>query len=252
LLLLISPLTFVAQWLGIALEFFVKMLNEGVFLVERLPFSLLTDIHITTLQCWLLLGFMLAASLLLQFRKFYWLWMMLICVSLFSIQSFFHFYRDVKPAQFVVYRVQGHEAMEWMETGTSIFYADSALSTDTERMRFHIRPNRLVSGIQEVRYSNAFVKSFDGWTLHHWKGKSFVLLNSPSAKLPDGIYVDYLVIGNNSIRKIDALRKKIACKLLILDSSNSWYYNQRIEKEAVRLGITCYNVLAKGAYQLKL
>ena len=65
LLLLISPFSLIASWLGIALEWFVKILNEGIFLVERLPFSLISDVYISAFQCYLLFAIVIAGLLLI-------------------------------------------------------------------------------------------------------------------------------------------------------------------------------------------
>src|SRR6478609_9382442 len=68
-LLLASPVVVIASGIGWALELSIKFLNLGVFVFEDLPFSLINGVYITTLQCWMLMGFVLSWILFFEFKK---------------------------------------------------------------------------------------------------------------------------------------------------------------------------------------
>src|SRR5258708_15810734 len=73
-LLIISFSSSVALFTAIILEGLIKALNWIVFKTEALPFSLISDIHITTFQCSLLMGVLLTLIFLFEFKLIRWLY----------------------------------------------------------------------------------------------------------------------------------------------------------------------------------
>lgn len=253
LLLMLSPFAEVASWLGIALEWFVKILNEGVFLVERMPYSLINNIYVSPFQCFLLFTFILAGLALIQFRKFHFVLLMTFAALLFSISSWQHFSMYVRSSSWSVFRSQGHRVMEWTKDGQSLFIADSSFGMDKTKIGYHVQPNRLMRGVREVHpLSEANQPSYHGLQLYCRDGKSFLTVSSKEFQLPIQLHVDYLIISNNSIKSLRPFAKHVNFDHLIFDSSNSYRYCERLEKEAREMSISSYSVLKQGAYTLNL
>ena len=252
LLLIVSPFAFIASWLGWALEWFVKILNEGIFLVEKLPLSLINSVYISGPQCLLLLLTISGTLLLIRFRKFQLVLLVLFCISLFSFISWHHLFTDVNTARWTVYRIRGHSAMEWTERGDSFFLTDSIFIHDNAKIKFHIQPGRLVNGVNHVRTSSTLPHQSNGLQFYQWNGKTFLFLKSKKFRLPKAVAVDYLVVSNNSIKSLKMIVSHINFKELILDSSNSFWYCDRLEIEARELNKSCYSVLKEGAFVLNL
>lgn len=251
LLLLISFFDPVATVIGFILEFFLWVLNNLVFWVEQLPFSLINNIYITTFQTWLLMGMLVSALLLLHFRRFVFMVVILFCAIALGLMHWYHYYGEVRPEKFVVYHVAGKTAMEWSSRGKSFLRADSTLLNDAERIRFHVRPNRLISGIHHSSTALPFMRSFQGGYLFVWSNKIIVQLTSESFSLPEGLKVDYIVISNNSIRNVSTL-DQVTCKTIIIDSSNTFYTASKILNQAATLNLPVYSVLHQGAFVIKL
>ena len=81
-LLIIPTLPTIAGWLGVFLEWFVKVMNAGIFIIEKFPMSLIDGLYITPFQGWLIAIFTLALIILIQFKKFPALLVMAACVEL--------------------------------------------------------------------------------------------------------------------------------------------------------------------------
>ena len=252
LLLAVSPLPWIASWLGLALAWFVRILNEGIFLVERLPLSLINNVYISGAQCLLLFCIILWTLLLIRFRKFHFLILMLGCACLFSLLSWRHLLVDVNTSCWTVYRIPGRRAMEWTQNGFSFFLTDSTLIRDNTKIRFHIQPSRLVNGVSDVRSVLALPDRFKGLQFFQWKGKTFMFIESKKFKLPKNISVDYLIVSNNALGSLKAIPDHVEYKEIIFDSSNSYRYCERLEKEARGMGKSSFSVLRKGAFVLKL
>lgn len=220
-----------------------------MFAVEDLPLSLINGIHLTTLQCWLLMAWIVSFALIFQLREFRFALLSLFFILTFSILQWQHVTNEVARKQFLVYATQGHFAMEWTDHGKSFFVADSALSNDEERIRFHIRPNRIISGVTDSHVSSdGSVQKFKGFELYVKNGVSVLRIDNRNHDLPKGIVVDYLIVGNNSIRSIAEISAKIEFKKLILDGTNSPWYVDRIEKETQSKNDSVYTVGKKSAF----
>jgi competence protein ComEC len=249
-LLAVSPIMFIASGVGWVLELSIKLLNVGVFVFEDLPLSLINGVYINTLQCWLLMGFVLAWILFFEFRKFRFVIVSLVLITLFSFFCWQHYFRSVERRQWVVYCVPGHAAMEWIAQGKSILFSDSLLRNDNERMRFHIYPNRLLNGVSQVdtnTYPDTF-KLFPGFAVFYWNGKSVLWIKDGKHKLPDSIRVDYVLVSNRAVRSVKELYRKVDFSQLILDSSNSIWYSNRMVNEALMEKIPIHSVLHQGAF----
>ncbi len=252
LLLTVSALTPVAYVVGLVFEFILWLLNYLVFLVEQLPYSLINNIYITTFQSWLLIGILISGLLLLQYRKFAFAVALGCCGLIFGIVQWHHYKAEVNHEKFLVYKVSGHSALEWTAFGQSFFMADSVLLNDRERMRFHIQPNRLISGIQSVHTDEiTFMSQQDGGRLFAWKNHLILQVTADNFFFPEGMEVDYIVLSGNSIRDISKL-SQLTCKQLIIDSSNSMYTAIKIMKQADEFNLPVYSVLHQGAFVTKL
>jgi competence protein ComEC len=245
-----SFLSPVAWLLGFILNWLVWLLNFLVFQVEKLPYSLIENIYITTPQCWFLMIALLSLFYIVDFRKPQLVFLTAICMILFAGVQWQRFYSETNTRQFLVYKVAGHTAFDFIDKGRAYFYTDSTLLKNSDRIRFHIRPNRLQSGVHSVQYNKSdLVKELPGARLIRWNGLTIAQLHSDSATLPMNLSVDYVIVSNNAVKKVDQL-SSIKAKMLVLDSSNSLYFANQILKQASDVNMNIHSVLHQGAFKL--
>jgi competence protein ComEC len=86
LLLAVSWLSAVADLVGWLLQWLIEILNWTVMVTEKLPFSIISGIHLTTFQCWLIMAALLSLIFMLEYRnrKLAWLTATLCGVRLLS------------------------------------------------------------------------------------------------------------------------------------------------------------------------
>ncbi|MEK6780577.1 MAG: ComEC/Rec2 family competence protein [Bacteroidota bacterium] len=246
----LSPIAFVVGWW---LDWTIKILNAGVFWVEDLPYSLINGVYLTTFQCWLLMGVIISFILLFEFRRFHYIITGLILTLVYSGIQWQHHDLEVNRRQLIVYRVNGHGAMEWIDHGKSYFFSDSSLVNDWERIRFHIRPNRIASGVGNIHINDTkFMESANGLRYFKFRDKKVFWVDQKNSKLPNKVITDYLIIGNNAVSSLDKIQGKIEFGQLILDSSNSIAYSNRILREAKSREISIHAVLNQGAFTITL
>jgi hypothetical protein len=190
--------------------------------------------------------------LLFTTRQFLLLPLSLVCALAFSIEEWQRMWKDITQEKWIVYKVNGHTAMDFISGEQAVFQTDSVLQADAERLRFHIRPNRLKSGVSHVSNKVNFKRDFDGYTLFVWKNKQILWIHNPEAVLPFQVKVDWLLVSNNSIQEWKEMAGRIECQQVILDSSNTIYYSNRAAKELEALRVRYFSVLQKGAFEYSL
>jgi len=249
ILLSISSISVIAALLGKLLSVLIYLLNQTVFLTEKLPFSLISDIYINTFQCWLLMGVLIGIMLIFELKNLHGLYLSIACGIFFSTMQWIHYASVERERQWIIYAVNGHTAMDFISNQQTHFIADSALLNDSEKTRFHIRPNRLIHGIRNVQSDTVLsyrkVKGiyFDLWQ-HHLIGH----INHQASQLPKNANVEYLLVSRNALdyRKIE----KEQVGMIILDASNTRNYCNKLIKFAKQNQIPIHSVLHQGAFIL--
>lgn len=238
----IGPLASFCGWL---LLWTIKGLNAVVFTVESFPYSLIDHIYINTLQCWLLMIAIACCILLFQFRKFHYLPVACVIMMVFVLIQWLHYCDVTRYPKLAVYRVPHHTALDLINEGRAYFIADSLLQQKTSAVRFHIQPNRLNNGVDRVEpVTRSLSRTYQNWT---WHGRSILLIRDPRAIPVTKMKADYIIISNNAVKNLSVLTH-INASEIILDSSNSYYFAERLQAQALAAGIRIYSVLHQGAF----
>ncbi|MCI0751536.1 MAG: ComEC family competence protein [Flammeovirgaceae bacterium] len=246
----ISFIPFLAMLIGLVLEWSIRILNMGVFAVEQLPYSLVENIYITTLQCWLLMGVFLFGILMIERRQFGYLPASFTLVAWFSVIQWIHFEEEINKSSITVYRVPGHSAFDLSKNGRTYFFSDTLLMNDEERVRFHIRPNRLIRGISSIQdgIRSPFYKELDGCSIIAWNGLRLLHIRSRHFEVPAGVTFDYVLVSNNAL----VAPESINTKQYILDSSNSLYLAEKFMALAKEQSLPCHSVMHQAYFKREL
>jgi len=214
-----SFISSVASFIAILLEGLIKVLNWTVFKTEALPFSLINNIHITVLQCWLLVAILLAVLFIFEFKSIRWLYVSLALTIAFTFIQWNHFFESVDQRQAIVYSVNNHQAIEFVDHGQSYFVCDSLLLNDSEKIRYHIQPNRLIHGISITEFKIPFGARVNGVNYYRWNNKTIAWVYDKDHKFPINANIDYLIVSGNALHEKDY--RKVNTNCIILDGSNS-------------------------------
>jgi competence protein ComEC len=249
LLLAGSVLSPVAAAVGVALTWLIRVLNGVIFTFEKLPYSVVEDIHITLAQSVVLMLMVVLTVRWLTHRKFRYLKPVVAAGVVLSLLQWWHYTQEVCVSRLTVYAVPGHTAVDFIAYGQAVFYADTALYRDTRHTRFQIRPNRVQHGVRAIqRYPDdtngrgyRFITSGGITLLHVWK---------KNASFPENIPCDYILVSHNAVTDLTVLRNPATP--IILDSSNAYAYAQRMLQQSATLQMTVHSVPHAGAYDIDL
>jgi len=237
----------VSSMLGILLKWLIQLLNLGVYTFEKLPFSLIDNIYLTTLQCWLLMLALGCVTMSFYWRRMSYLMAAFVLVISFSFTQWHHYNTEVLVDRLIVYDVPGHLAVEFISNGQSKFFSDSVLINDRERMRFHIRPNRLFRDVKNI--DNLEVSNMkDNVLVVSERGKKIGLIIGPVKSWPDSLELNYLIVGNDSFRSLAEINNKIKFDELILASD----YNRYLVSKITNADKSIHSVSREGAFEVKI
>ncbi|HEX6892991.1 MAG TPA: ComEC/Rec2 family competence protein, partial [Chryseolinea sp.] len=249
-LILVGYYAAAASALGWALEWIIKVLNEGVFLIERLPFSVLGNIYISKLQCCILLLLVVVIYTWIETKKSAPLIIGSLLCILYSMDQWIYLQKNVKPGKAIFYNIAGHTAIDFMESGRTYFVSDSAMARDILKIKFHVAPARVQAGVRNVHQGAAVSREINGCALMVWNKKTIVQIKDPAYVVPPGMEIDIVVISNNAVRSIVTLVSQVKAREYIIDSSNSFRNASRLLEESHSFGIKTTSLLHQGAYTI--
>jgi competence protein ComEC len=232
------------QLAGTLLNWGVIALNGSVQWVEHLPFSLISNIYISAGQCWLLMGVVLTLTLLFRMRMVSFIYAALALAVAFASLSWHRRLQINRKQLLVVYKVPGHSAVELSDRGNSIFWGDTVLLANKDKMGFHIQPARLYYGIEHVQ--NRVLHQTKGWLYFSWGGQKIFWVNKKQSVWPRNIQCDILLISHRAVS--ESQLESIQCKQIVLDCTNGLKYEKLFGEKAALMNINYHAVNRQGAF----
>ncbi len=243
LLLAVSWMSPVAIWVGKGCELLVYLMNGFVLSIEKFPFAVLGGFFPS--QAMVIVQYILIALVFLYFiqKKSWHLTSILFFALLHITLEWYQNNLKSNTSLAVVGDFRPASGLIVVENGNSKTLLDTALSQETYEYKLgsflDYYPNRPIS------VADTFL-SAGRWI--YFKGQKFWHISKPPQQYP--VCADYIIVGRNSL-KINHL-KKINCKEVILDASNSFGYIKRFQQEAEKLGIAVHSVRQEGLWQKNL
>ncbi|HTE29921.1 MAG TPA: ComEC/Rec2 family competence protein [Chryseolinea sp.] len=243
----LEPITQLLGWLS---HWIIKLLNTVVFSIEQFPFSVVGNIWITTFQCWT--GILFVAVIVCWFDSKNSTWMMTaaaLCIA-FVAAGWLHFQKDINANKLSVYAVRGCTAIDLISNGRTFFIGDTSLRDDDVKTKFHMLPNRLMSGATRVESRLPVEKAFKGCSLIVWKSKTLLRIVNAKFALPRLLNVDLVIISNNAVSSIDQVAQQVHAAQYVVDGSNSPRASTSLTEEGSRLHLNVFSVMHSGAFNL--
>jgi competence protein ComEC len=244
----------ISDFLIFTLKWSVKILNESVYWVEQLPYSLSTGISISIFETWLIYILILSFLFFTVFKKSWLLKLsMTSCILLFTLFSFEKWNQN-QYSSFVVYHIKNELAMDMIEGRKNIFISSSTLKSDENKMLFHVLHHWDNRGIIETNYlspnenlkSNQFFKYKNCYSIKNLR----VAVVDTSLKVftpKERLKVNILVLSQNPKVKLEQIRSMYDYEILVIDLTNKFYRIENWKKERLK-GERIYVVGESGAF----
>ena len=230
------------------LEWLLKLMNQGVFHIETMPFSSIQHIHINEFEVLLLFLLMISGCVFLLKKRFFLLTTALGCLlSLivihtirthqFESQSYIAFYHQ-KTAP-VVQIISG--CNNYIATNDSVFSARNKWLKNNSN-----EPILLTFPFfyEDLFFCDSFI-SFKNKKIYMLTDNE---LTNRSSKSP--LNIDYLLIGNKFSGKLNQVLALFNPREIILDASLPAYTSKRLQKECEEHSMLYHDIAEQGALQI--
>lgn len=245
-----------AAWLGQLLYWMLWGMNRIIFFIQDLPGSVVAGIWLPGWAAVLLYAFLIIASVAVVLRSGRWVLGSLSLIAVLSIGHAGRALQQSEQRQITVYQLSKAHLIDCFDGQGCISLADSI---SPKQLLFAAQSNRWASGI---RHTNSFDWVADTALAQagfYWKkpfmafqGKRMALLDDPSwvrAGEPAPLPVDVLYLCGNLHTSIADCVRRLPCRLLLFDGSNSRRRVEGWKKECRELGLAYHDLRENGAWQ---
>jgi len=250
-LVFISPLQFIAIYLGKLITVSIWLLNHSVLFINALPFSLWDGISFSITET-ILLYFIIIFFL-------YWLIKKNVTVFLYGLAATFLFVAAIsfrkwnysQQRKMIVYDVPAHKAIDFISGDTYQFVGDSDLIRDGLLQNFHLKPTRVSLMLNKIKNDTNVL--YCNKNFYQFYNKKIVLIDTDIVYKPlSKINVDYIIISKNPKVYIPKLAAAFNCSVYIFDASNPLWKIDKWKKDCEDLHLRFHSVSEQGAFITEL
>lgn len=251
LLLLLSPFTLPAQWLGLAIQYSITLLNNYIAWVATLPLALWEGFQLSMVQVILLFMAIAGAACWWFHRLKTFLLMGAAALLGFMLLRFISFYQTGQQQKIIVYNVPKMQAVDFIRGNHYCFVGDSSLQVKGFAQNFHLKPSRVLQRVAPASGFDAF-SGIDGqYVFNH---KTILLWNNALPRFTGvpRLDVDLLILSQNPKLYVNQLNEKIQPRQVVIDGSVPAWKARRWKQDFDLLQIPCHSVNEQGAFVMNL
>lgn len=239
------------------LELLIYFLNVTVGFIEHLPYALLEGISITILEASVL--YLMLISWLIWYKTSKPTYIKYI-LGLGTLVCFLQINESLQindQQKIIVYNVNGHTAVDVIDSRQHVFIADSTFANDPDKLLFHVKHNwddmNLAPPKTSYLHCNDSIQSFI-----HYKNKLLIFGNT-SFQIIDSSYnykinrifgSNYILLTKNA--KINLSKLELRNSIIIADASNKNWRITKWKQQAAEKKIKFYSTNEKGAFIVDL
>jgi competence protein ComEC len=263
----VSPIPLMLEWAGWALDKILFVFNSGIFLIEKLPGSVVWGIRF---QGWEIVAAYLFVAVIsiwmLSARKPYLFASLAVCLF-WICGSVMEEYHDLSRKRLIVYQTQGNSLLQfisgrdntvWYESRKSSFNADIATKPQQIAMKLNESRYATVDTALHDSYMDTFQQDlYVNGNFIEFAGKRLAVFsrtNPPpvTAAPTHPVNVDVVVLIQNVNTTIPQIMQICHPATIVVDASNALSRINRWEKGCADIGVTCHRTDRDGAFILDI
>lgn len=236
----------VSVWIGWTLEFFIGILNQLIFFVERLPFSVVNNLFITKAQCASLMLLVVALWVLIETKKKSWLVVSLAGCLAFAASSWAHSLTVMSP-RLTVYASRTHTMVDMSSRGQTHFIGNADGIYGAEAL-----PNRIYHRCADRVMPLQGIKVLPGVDVYVWKGLRIAYISGPLKKVSGQVVADLVIISHNAVEDIGRFSERVTASIYVVDGTNSLRRAKALSEAGKMLNLDVHSVALEGAYSMHI
>lgn len=257
LFVVVSWIPFVSAVVGFCLSAMVSLLNLIVGVVDYLPYNGFRNLYYPWVKVFVVYSLILMLFQLLINKKIRLLLPTLVAVFVLVSFNFYRNYTVQDQNRIVVYQINKHSAISFIEGEKQICLVDSVLFTDDRKADFQMANSEINWGVgrRTVRIDSVCENTDPGFVFDKEFGFfgnfSFVIITDqryfPINKTSQ-IAVDMVIVCGKKYLNLAQLKKSIDFDFMVMDGSVPYYKQKKLKQAADTLRISFYNTSKSGAY----
>jgi len=251
----------VSEYVGTALNWFTEKLNTILHLIQELPYSITSDLHLESLEVHLAYVLISLFTLFLIKRQAKAFIFTLIFLSIFIGFNVTRSIQNSRNSEFIVYNIRNHSVYNYIEGKNNLLLTGNK-PPDKKDLLFsaeNIWLKRNLDAPKKIRFeNNNQPQSFK----NIWRTEHFLYIRGIRiCRIPNGelkrytahkkLAVDYLILSNDADIPLKNLEQAFHFKKIIIDSSNSYYKAKQWIKYFKQHSIPYHSVEEDGAFHLR-
>jgi len=244
----------VSNVIGLLLDKTIWFMDWVVLYIDSLPFALLQGISISVPESWFIYAIVIGIIIFFYYNRNSFLVASIAALALLLGWNVVEKIVNMQQQKLIVYSVPKTTAMDFISGTDHLFFADTGLIGDYERMLFHVKHNWWDSGLHSA--TSGISDDFDLPFLKRQKqyiqflGKRILFLNEDYKPVESNekLKIDFVILSKDVKVKIEALAKAYDFRKIIFDSSNSEKKVRYWKKDCEQFGIEYYDVNQQGAF----
>ena len=256
-LLALSWLPPLSHLIGLLLTYEIRLLNTIVTGIESLPGSVTENIAVNLTQMLLIYGIIFSIFVYFKQQKFFYKYLILSMVLLLSVSKFAEKIISKNQHEMTFYSMEKMTAVECNFGTRGVLLLDSAAQANSTAYDFNIKnhvrkqhiENEVISldtnsySCQTMAKQGSFLR-FDTLTVFFLSGRDWLYpMHAP-------VEVDVLCLRHNPHIPMYKLLQTIHCRTLLIDGTNSPYYEQRWIDSCRSYQIPCHSTRREGYFSL--
>ncbi|NCC73777.1 MAG: ComEC family competence protein [Sphingobacteriia bacterium] len=240
----------------------VFMLNISVEYINRLPFAKIEGLVLTFTGVILIyLIIILITRFLVKKEGKYGVAILGLSV-IFTAGLLYQKAQVLTQEKLVIYKINGHSAMDMFFGHKAIALADSSLMTNLSAINFNTEANRIYSGIKQIKFLNFNQLCDDTKQLYGFPLVSFsphflmagqtriaiIDANFPCLQPEKPLTTDVVILRNNPKINIIQLTTILDAGLMVFDSSNDYFEVKKWKNYCDNHGFSYWDIREKGAF----
>ncbi|SET58675.1 ComEC/Rec2 family competence protein [Hymenobacter actinosclerus] len=241
-------------------EWMIWFFNEYIFFIGKsMPGALVSGIHITAPQAWLIFGVILALLAFFSLRRLQWLALACTFMGVFAGSRVWAARQLAPDEQLIVYSIPRRSVVGfWQGAAADIVPLDSLPLTETERT-YRIVPGSIRRNARRVRYWPGWrgspvpaLVAEPGLVLARWRGRQLAFvsgqLSGSTQPLPGLAAV--VLRRNARVRPTDVAALFGTAPRIVFDSSCKSWYVARQDSLFRAAGFRTHDVTLAGAFRV--
>lgn len=247
ILVTFSKIPIIALWLGKLMYWGIALTNAIVKIVEHMPFSYISGIHISIIQTiFIFIGLAFFISYFILRRTIFFKLGLLMSCLFFGFNAFQQ-YKNFSQRELVMYHINNQTAINFIHGNQSTLIIDSTLWLDQSKVHFHMQQHFWHCGIKQQQIC---------YTENTWKkilinDKQIILSGEGLPTFSSNDSENLILIIKNKIQLKEIL-KGIQPKQVIITSAVKPYLAKAMKESLQENNIPFVYIGDSGAFHLSL